>query len=330
MASNSATTAGGAKQPMSILRFIVLMIKGAAMGTANVIPGVSGGTVALIAGIYEELVATIKSVGWQATRLLFRGNFRKAFEHVNGPFLCAIGIGLLASVFTLAHLLNQMLREHEILTLSFFFGLILASVFSVGRRVPRWYAQHVLLFLAGTGLAVAIVLLRHAGPNPAPLYMFLCGVVAISAMILPGISGSFILLLMGNYLLVMAAIGNFQLSVLAPFAAGCVIGLMAFSRVLSFILEKWHYATLSLLTGFVAGSLTVIWPWKIKKYLLGDGGEAALRKGKKILIGYEWHLPAQDQHLLLAVLLMLAGAGLVPILEFFAQNKPKPAKTPRE
>jgi putative membrane protein len=105
---------------------------------------------------------------------------------------------------------------------------------------------------------------------------------------------------------------------------------MAFSRVLSFILEKWHYATLSLLTGFVAGSLTVIWPWKIKKYLLGDGGEAALRKGKKILIGYEWHLPAQDQHLLLAVLLMLAGAGLVPILEFFAQNKPKPAKTPRE
>ena len=330
MTASSTTAARGVKQPMSILRFIVLMLKGAAMGTANVIPGVSGGTVALIAGIYEELIATIKSVGWQAIRLLFKGDFRKAFAHVNGPFLCAIGIGLLASVLTLAHLLNQMLREHEILTLSFFFGLILASVFSVGRRVPRWYAQHVLLFLTGTGLAVAIMLLGHAGPNSAPLYVFLCGVVAVSAMILPGISGSFILLLMGNYLLVMAAIGNFQLSVLVPFGTGCVIGLMAFSRMLSFVLEKWHYATLSLLTGFVAGSLTMIWPWKMNKYLLGDGGESALRKGKKILVGYEWYLPAQDQQLLLAALLMLAGAGLVPILEFFAGNKPKPEKTPRE
>ena len=315
---------------MSVLRFMVLMLKGAAMGTANVIPGVSGGTVALTVGIYEELITTLKSVGWQAMRLLFKGDFRKAFAHVNGPFLCAIGIGLLTSVLTLAHLLNQMLREHEIFTLSFFFGLILASVFSVGRRVPRWYAQHALLFLAGTGLATAIVLLRHTGPNPAPLYVFLCGVVAISAMILPGISGSFILLLMGNYLLVMTAIGNFQLSVLAPFGAGCAIGLMAFSRVLSFILEKWHYATLSLLTGFVAGSLIVIWPWKMNKYLLGDGGEAVLSKGKKILIGYEWHLPTQDQQLLLTVLLMLAGAGLVPILEFLAGNKPRSQKSSSE
>ena len=315
---------------MGVMRFIMLILKGAAMGTANVIPGVSGGTVALIAGIYEELVTTIKNVGWQAMRLLFKGDFRKAFAHVNGPFICAIGIGLLASVFTIAQLLNQMLREHEILTLSFFFGLILASIFSVGRRVPRWHAQHALLFLSGSGLAVAIVLLRHAGPNPAPLYVFLCGVVAVSAMILPGISGSFILLLMGNYLLVIAAIGNFELSVLVPFGTGCVIGLMAFSRMLSFILEKWRHATLSLLTGFVAGSLTIIWPWKVKEYLLGDGGEAVLRKGKKILIGYQWHLPAQDQQLLLAMLLMLAGAGLVPILEFFAGNKPKPAKLPGE
>ena len=315
---------------MSVLRFIVLMLKGAAMGTANVIPGVSGGTVALIAGIYEELITTIKSVGWQAIRLLFKGDFRKAFAHVNGPFLCAIGIGLLASVFSLARLLNQMLQEHEALTLSFFFGLILASVFSVGRRVPRWYAQHALLFLAGTGLAVAIVLLRHAGPNPEPLYVFLCGMVAVSAMILPGISGSFILLLMGNYLLVMAAIGNFQLSVLGPFAVGCVVGLMAFSRALSFILGKWHYATLSLLTGFVAGSLTVIWPWKMNKYLLSDGGEVVLRESKKILIGYDWHLPAQNQQLLLALLLMLAGAGLVPILEFFAGNKPSHEKLSSE
>lgn len=315
---------------MGVMRFIMLILKGAAMGTANVIPGVSGGTVALIAGIYEELVTTIKNVGWQAMRLFFKGDFRKAFAHVNGPFICAIGIGLLASVFTIAQLLNQMLREHEILTLSFFFGLILASIFSVGRRVPRWYAQHALLFLSGSGLAVAIVLLRHAGPNPAPLYVFLCGVVAVSAMILPGISGSFILLLMGNYLLVIAAIGNFQLSVLVPFGTGCVIGLMAFSRMLSFILEKWRHATLSLLTGFVAGSLTIIWPWKVKEYLLGDGGEAVLRKGKKILIGYQWHLPAQDQQLLLAILLMLAGAGLVPILEFFAGNKPRPEKLPGE
>lgn len=310
---------------MTFFRFIALALKGAAMGAANVIPGVSGGTIALITGIYEELITTIKSVGWQAARLFFTGDFRKAFTQVNGWFICAVGVGLLASVFTLARVLSRLLNEREILTMSFFFGLILASVFSVGCRVPRWYARHAVLFAVGTALALAIVLLKHSGPNPAPLYLFLCGTVAMSAMILPGISGSFILLLMGNFLLIMAAIGNLQIAVLAPFGAGCVVGLMTFSRVLSFILDKWHHGTLSLLTGFVAGSLLVIWPWKIKQYLMGDGGEFALRKGKKILIGYEWYLPAPDQQLLLAVLIMMAGAALVPLLEFFAN--PKPAKS---
>jgi len=307
---------------MTLFRFIALALKGAAMGAANIIPGVSGGTIALITGIYEELITTIKSVGWQAARLFFTGEFRKAFAQVNGWFICAVGLGLLASIFTLARVLERLLREREILTMAFFFGLILASVFSVGRRVPRWYASHAVLFAAGAALALAIVLLKHSGPNPAPIYLFFCGTVAMSAMILPGISGSFILLLMGNFLLIMAAIGNFQLSVLAPFGAGCVVGLMAFSRVLSFILDKWHHGTLSLLTGFVAGSLLIIWPWKIKRYLLGDGGELALRKGKKILVGYEWYLPAPDQQLLLTLLIMMAGAALVPLMEFFAAPKP--------
>jgi len=311
---------------MSPFRFISLIIKGAAMGAANVIPGVSGGTIALITGIYEELITTIKSFGWQSARLLFKGEFRKAFNHINGPFVCAVGVGLLASVFTLAKFLEKVLNEKETFTLAFFFGLILASVFSVGRRVPRWYAQHAVLFAAGVGLAISIVLLQHAGPNPAPWYVFLCGTVAMSAMILPGISGSFILLLMGNFLLIMNAIGSYNISVLAPFAIGCAFGLMAFSRALSYILEKWRHATLSVLTGFVAGSLLIIWPWKLKKHLMGENGEIILREGKPILIGYQWYLPDLSPHTGHLALIMLAGVGIVPLLEFFADPKPEEPK----
>ena len=321
-------TAGGEKPPMTMGRFIALALKGAAMGAANVIPGVSGGTIALITGIYEELIHTLNSFGSVAARLLFKGKIREVFDHVNGFFVCAIGIGLVASWFTLAKLMKHLLADEqsELFTMAFFFGLILASVFTVGQRVQRWFLQDAGLFILGAGLAGGIMLIPHSTPSTSPFYIFLCGAIGMSAMILPGISGSFILLMMGSYLHIITAITKLDLAVLAPFALGCVMGLLAFSHAISFILKKFHNATLALLAGFVAGSLAVIWPWKnaIKEsVLIGE-------KTKVIVIGYRWELPVPDNEFYLALLLIAAGAGLVPLMELFASSKAKSNSPPGE
>ena len=303
---------------MSVTRFVGLLFKGAAMGAANVIPGVSGGTIALITGIYPDLIGTLKSVGWKAVKLFAGGDFRKWFDHLNGSFACAVGLGVAASVFTFANVLEQLLANHETLMMAFFFGLILASIVLVGRQVPKWNPLTILALLAGIAGAAAILLVKPLVQNPAPAYLFLCGVVAMCSMILPGISGSFILILMGNYGLILKATSNVRdfdssLPILLPFAAGCAVGLLGFARVLSYILEKFKAATLAVLTGFVIGSLGVIWPWKITlEKMVGE---------KTVVTGYTWQLPAVDKPFLLAMLLMLAGAGLVLLLDKIAGTK---------
>ena len=304
---------------------ILLALKGAAMGAANVIPGVSGGTIALISGIYEELIHTLKSFDREALQLLIQRRFRDAFTHVNGRFVCLLGIGLLLSWFSLAKLFKHLLAAErpEILTMAFFFGLIATSVFSVGQRVAKWRLQQIALLLAGTALAAGIALMPHATETTSPFYIFLCGAIAMAAMILPGISGSFILLLVGGYLHILTAISDFNFAVLVPFALGCITGILAFSRALSFILNRFHDATLALLTGFVAGSLAVIWPWKDKEPLLDENADPILKNSEPIVVGYDWNLPKTDTDFWLALLLMAVGAALVPLLERLARGTPK-------
>ena len=308
---------------MNITRFIAVALKGAAMGAANVIPGVSGGTIALISGIYQELIDTLKSFGWKPLKLLSQAQFKKSFEALNGPFVCALGIGLAVSIVTLSKILEGLLANHEVLTMAFFFGLIVASVFIVAKQVPKWNPITGLALLLGMGGAGAILFLEPLTENASAGYLFFCGFIAMCSMILPGISGSFILILMGNYGLVIGAIGNVRdlktaLPVLLPFAAGCAVGLLGFARVLSFVLDKFKAPTLAGLTGFVIGSLGVIWPWKTK--LLQTFNE------KIKVTGYDWNLPTPDQNLFHALLLMLAGAGLVLILDRIAGEKPAKTK----
>ena len=309
-------------EPMTTGQGIVLALKGAAMGAANVIPGVSGGTIALISGIYVELIHTLKSFDREALQLLIQRRFRDAFDHVNGRFVTVLAIGLILSWFSLAKLFKHLLATErtEILTMAFFFGLIATSIFSVGQRVTQWRPQQIALLLVGTTLAGGIALLPHAGEITSPIYIFLCGAIAMAAMILPGISGSFILLLMGGYLHILTAISDFNFAVLVPFALGCITGILAFSRALSFILNRFHDATLALLTGFVAGSLAVIWPWKTKLIETISIGE----KTKDIVKGYQWYLPETNSDLGIGLLLIAAGATLVPVLERIAQGTPKP------
>ena len=319
---------------MTVTRFVSLVLKGAAMGAANVIPGVSGGTIALITGIYTDLINTLKSCDWKAVKLFFTGDFRKCFDHLNGPFACAMGIGVAASLFSVAKVFEHLLENHGTLTMAFFFGLILASIYIVGRQVPKWNPITGLALVAGIAGAAATLLIKPLSENSDPLFIFLCGVVAMCSMILPGISGSYILILLGNYALLLRATSHVQdyqtsLPILLPFAAGCAVGLLGFARVLSFILNRFEATTLALLTGFVAGSLAVIWPWKDISIQTKTGQQTIqpgelLPEGYRILAFQNWHLPPIGESLLLALLIMLAGAGLVLLLDKLAGKHKAP------
>jgi putative membrane protein len=283
-------------------------IKGLAMGAANVIPGVSGGTVALVTGIYERLINALKACNLSALRLLLKRDFDGFFRHIDGQFLFALLAGVGVSVFSLAKLFKFLLANHEVPTMAFFFGLILLSVWYVGRTVSQWTPGAIIALLIGIAIAVGIALLAPASENGAPLYLFVCGVVAICSMILPGLSGSFVLIMMGNYALVLGAVSSLNLSVLIPIALGCAIGLVAFAQILGWVLKRFHDQTIALMTGFVAGSLVVIWPFKNKLTALI---ERVGKPVKEIVTGYDWYLPelAQSQTwiaLVMAVIGMLA------------------------
>jgi putative membrane protein len=305
-------------------RTIGLALKGAAMGAANVIPGVSGGTIAFITGIYEELIDSIKSFDLEALQLALKFKVREFIKHTNLKFLIAVGVGVITSIVSLAKLLEYVFINHETLTMAFFFGLIVSSVYLVGKQIGKWNTAAIFMLLLGAGIAVGIAFLKPAQENANPLWIFLCGIVAISSMILPGLSGSYVLLIMGNYLLILNAISNLKFAILIPMSLGCGIGLVAFSHILSYIFKHFRNGTVGLLTGFVAGSLAIIWPWKKTVYLTNEAGEFILKRGKeKIIAGYEWFLPVMDGQFAIAAVLMLIGAVVVVVIgRFDEQEKP--------
>ena len=285
--------------------FILNSLKGALMGAANVIPGVSGGTMALLTGIFERLINAVKSFDLVALRLLLRFRLRELMAHLDARFLLAVGLGVLVSILSFAHLLEYLFEHQAIYVWSFFFGLILASVYFVGRKIGSFRPAVVVLFLLGAALAAGIAFMEPAEENASVPYLMLCGAVAMCSMILPGLSGSYVLLLMGNYQLVMIkAVSDFDLAILIPVGIGAAAGLAAFARLLSWIFSKYHDQTIALLTGFIFGSLILLWPWK-------EAVTTTFQKGDEIrekIIGYLYAFP--DPALLetwIAVVLMVAG-----------------------
>ena len=258
------------------------------MGAANVIPGVSGGTIALVTGIYEELILAVKSFNLKALKLLLSGKFRQFSKHVNLEFLIAVFFGVAISIVSLAKLLEYLFHQNELLVWSFFFGLIVASIFFVGRLVNKWNAISISTLLIGISVAIGIAFLKPSEQNTETWYLVLCGVVAVSSMILPGLSGSYVLILMGNYQLIMlTSVSNpiENLHVLVPVFVGAVLGFLILSHGIAFVLKRFYDATISLLTGFVIGSLLVIWPWKIPNETMpGKNGEIKV-------ISYDWLVP---------------------------------------
>jgi putative membrane protein len=252
--------------PSSSRQALNLAVKGLCMGSADVVPGVSGGTIALITGIYEDLIAALRSIDKQAIQQLLAFDIKGVVAKVQVRFLLALFAGIVVAILSLARLMNYLLHHHPVPTWSLFFGLIAASTVMIAKHVSHWYGKAGISFIAGIIAATIIVNLIPMQTPEELWFIFLCGIVAICAMILPGISGAFILLILGKYEYVTGALKNpflpQNLVVIVAFCCGCVIGLLGFSRVLNYLLQKYHNLTLSFLTGLIAGSLQKIWPWK--------------------------------------------------------------------
>ena len=242
--------------------YVLLFLKGISMGGADVVPGVSGGTIAFITGIYEELLDSIKSFDKTAIQLLLKWRIAELWQHVNGIFLVTLLSGIFVSIISLAKLIHYLLNNHPIQLWSFFFGLIIISAIVVSREIKQWKVLVVISGIAGIIIAYFITGTAPASTPDNYLFIFISGAVAICAMILPGISGSFILLIMGKYEFIIEAVKDLNLLVIAVFGFGCVVGLLSFTRLVSWFLSKYHDVTVALLAGFMIGSLNKIWPWK--------------------------------------------------------------------
>ncbi len=246
----------------TIKDYAFIALKGIGMGAADVVPGVSGGTIAFITGIYEELLDSIKSINISSLKLLFSGKLKEFWQAINGNFLCSLVAGIAISIFSLARLITWLLETQPILVWSFFFGLVLASTWLVSKEIKRWSVTTVLCFIAGAVVAWYVTVATPAETPTHLAFIFLCGAIAICAMILPGISGSFILVLLGKYFYIMEAVKNFNIPVILVFLCGAAIGITSFARVLSYALKHHHTVTISVLAGFMLGSLNKVWPWK--------------------------------------------------------------------
>jgi len=295
---------------MTLKESLIIALKGFGMGAANVVPGVSGGTIALLTNIYNEIVDALAAFTDISTwKSLFKGNFKEFWEAINGNFLVALAIGVVVSIFSLAKLMTWALSHYPILTWAFFFGLILASLYYMLRDVHNWRVQDYIVLVIGIVLGLVVCTLSPTQTPDDMWFIFICAAIAICTMILPGISGSFILVILGKYDYIMQAVSDLNWPVLIVFALGCVIGLLAFAKLLHWLLARWERETMLVLIGFVIGSLIKVWPWSDKAAL----AEAqALRNG--VVDTLDLQIPG-------AIICCIAGIALVVLLESLGSKR---------
>ena len=311
-----------------LIKNITVAVKGACMGAADVIPGVSGGTIAFIMGIYDDFVGSLAAINAEAVKMLLKGQFKAFWKHINGSFLLSLVIGIGISVVSLAGLMQMLLSDFPIQTWAFFFGLIVASSIFIIRGISGWRLREGLLLVLGIILGVVICTLSPTQTPDGLWFIFLSGAIAICAMILPGISGSFILLILGKYQYIMGCISdlvsgvNFgqNFLILCIFGIGAVVGILGFSKFLHWLLARWNKETLIVLAGFIIGSLVKVWPWSNTEVIvLSQFPDAAL-----LAESLDGHLPAEvlaqysgstDPHIAGAILFALIGFGLVTGIE---------------
>ncbi len=297
-------------------KYLWTALKGIAMGAADVVPGVSGGTIAFMTGIYEELITSLKSLDHKSLTLLLKGEFKRFWSSINGNFLLAVFSGVILSIFSLARLMEFLLINYPVFIWSFFFGLIMASSIFIIKEIKRWTLSLYLTLFSGISVAVWISLMSPSESSDQLWTVLISGMIAICAMILPGISGSFILLLLGKYEFMMSAIKSFDITVILIFSTGAVAGLILFSHLLSWLLKKFYYQTITLLAGFMLGSLVKVWPWKLSS-ITYEGidypvlpGIYEKSTGLDSLFGY-------------ALFFILVGFCVVFVIEFIAKTMKK-------
>jgi len=298
------------------VKHLWLYLKGIAVGSADVVPGVSGGTIAFITGVYTELLDSIKAVNLQALIILFKQGPKAAWKAINGTFLVTLLAGILTAILTLAKVIHYLLDQHAVLLWSFFFGLILASSLHMAKQIKHWQPTTFMALFVGALIAAIISIASPTSIEASYLNIFIAGSIAICAMILPGISGSFILLLMGLYAPVLAAVKGFQLDIMLIFALGAVLGLMLFSRLLSWLLHHYQDLMFSLLTGFMLGALLKVWPWKetISYRLNSKGVEVPFEQLNRLP---DW---LNSDQIMPALVLAFIGFACVILLEKFSSH----------
>ncbi|MCK5782326.1 MAG: DUF368 domain-containing protein [Flavobacteriales bacterium] len=315
------------------------------MGTANKIPGVSGGAVAFVIGFYEELIYSLTKINRTAFYLLFHRGFSKFYKYINGRFLVAIFSGTIISFFTISKLLDLLLSYYELHVWAFFFGLILGSIYFVSMEFNDWNKKTIISMLIGAAIGFSFSLINSSTENDNLLFVFFCGIISISGMTLPGLSGSFILMVIGNYVLLMVDSVNalYEIAhmsimldfswtsnaeilrlvkILAVFTTGSIVGLVSLSHILGYLLKRHHQTVIAQIIGIIVGSLGVVWPWKNKIYMKDDFGNILYsRNGKEIIESYHAYFPSSlDLETFIAVVMVLFGIVLVIILE---KLKPK-------
>ena len=301
----------------NVLQYLFITLKGLAMGAADVVPGVSGGTIAFISGIYEELITSINNIDLSLIKIWKNQGFKAFWLKLNGNFLVSLFLGIFISLFSLATLVSWLLENEPILLWSFFFGLVAASIFFVGKEITKWNLGTIVILLLGAAIAYFITTLPASENSTSLPYLFISGALAVCAMILPGISGAFILVLLGSYKTILDAVHERDLKVIITVALGAIFGLLSFAKLLKWMFNHYKNLTLALLTGFILGSLNKIWPWKLvlETKIIGD---------KIIPIKEQNISPCSfegDPQLMFAIIAAIIGFSLIFILEKVASKK---------
>jgi putative membrane protein len=306
---------------------LLTLLRGMAMGAADVVPGVSGGTIAFITGIYPLLLQSLSRFDLRLIAIIKKGGFKAGWQHINGGFLLALFSGVGLSILSLARVISYLMEHQPLLLWSFFFGLILASSLYIARQITRWSVFNIVLVLLGVAVAVIISQLRPVEIDAGMGFIFIAGAIAITAMILPGISGSFILLLLGVYGQVLGAVKTFDLTLLLYFLSGCIVGLLSFVKLLNWLLDRFYQPVLSVLMGFVAGSLAMVWPWKhvVSTYTSSSGVEKPLVQRNIMPFEYEL-LTGQPAQLIGCIALVVVAVIVVLVLERFGDQRTEAGK----
>jgi uncharacterized membrane protein len=333
-------------QPRTSLDKVFLVIKGLCMGAANKVPGVSGGIVAFVGGFYEEFIYSLQKINGKAFKLLLNGRLKSFYRYINGSFLTLLLFGMLISYFSVSRVLDYFLEQKELFVWSAFFGMILGSIYYVGKDFNAWTKKSIAAALFGLSVGVAISFLNPATENDNLLFIFLCGMISVSGMTLPGLSGSFILMLLGNYVLLLVDSvnalydtlsellqGDFSfvnnperleiLTILAVFTAGSAAGLVTLSHILSYVLKYYKHRTTALILGFIIGSLGVVWPWKTTVYKMNTDGSLLLdTNGNPIIVNYERFLPNFEiSETWWALFFVLVGISILLLLDWYGKNR---------